>query len=105
MLGLQFEQEAGTSLILEKKHLRDLLDHETSDWSQKSYSHLIEELADVVAYTRGEGANFHQFEVEMIEQELEYVHVIMSIDDGSFARSFTPLTRGFIVYRNGLVEM
>ena len=105
MLGLQSEQVAGTSLIVERKELRDLLDNETSDWSQKAYSRLIEELSDVVAYTRGDGANFHQFDIEMIEQESEYVHVTVSIDDGGFARSFTPLTRGFIVYRDGLVEM
>ncbi len=90
---------------MNKKRLRDLLDAETDSWSKKSYSRLIDELDDVIAYTRGDGADFHQFEIEMIEHEPEYVHVMVSIDDGSLVRSFSPLTRGFIVLVDGRVEM
>ena len=65
---------------------------------------MVEELIDVVAYDRGHDADHHQFEVQMIENEPEYAHVIVSIDDGSFMRSFAPLTCGFIVHRDGRVE-
>ena len=90
---------------MDKKRLQDLLDAETSDWSQKSFASLAEELTDVVAYQRGNEADYHQFEVQMIEHEPDYVHVIVSIDDGSFLKSFAPLTRGFIVHRDGRVDM
>ena len=89
---------------MNKKRLQDLLDAETSIWSHKPFAKLVEELTDVVAYGRGSEADSHQFEVQMIEHEPDYVHVIVSIDDGSFMRSFAPLTRGFIVHRDGRVE-
>ena len=89
---------------MNKKHLQELLDAEAGIWWCKSFANLVEELTDVVAYRRGCGADFHQFEIQMIEHEPDYVHVIVSIDDGGFVRSFSPLTRGFIVHRDGRVE-
>ncbi len=89
---------------MDKKRLQGLLDAETDGWSRKSIDSLVEELTDVVSYARGSEADFHQFEVQMIEHEPDYVHVVVSIDDGSFLKSFAPLTRGFIVHRNGRVE-
>ncbi|NNE23262.1 MAG: hypothetical protein HKN11_11700 [Rhizobiales bacterium] len=89
---------------MNKKRLQDLLDAETNGWSRKSIDSLVKELTDVVSYGRGSEDDFHQFEVQMIEQEPDYVHVIVSIDDGSFLKSFAPLTRGFIVHRDGRVD-
>jgi hypothetical protein len=89
---------------MDKTALQSLLDREIEEWSSKSFTKLIEELADVVAYPRGGKSDFHQFEVQMIEKEPEYLHVLVSIDDGSLRRSFSPLTRGFIIYRDGRVE-
>jgi hypothetical protein len=40
----------------------------------------------------------------MIEQEPEYLHILVSVDDGSFRKFVAPLTRGFIVHRDGRVE-
>ncbi len=90
---------------MNKKRLQDLLDAETNNWSKKSFDSLATELSDVVAYGRGSGAGFHQFEIQAIEREPDYVHVIVSIDDGSFMKFFAPLTRGFIVHRDGRVEI
>ena len=89
---------------MNKEQLRALLDAEIKAWSSKSYSDLVEELPDVVAYGRGSDAGFHQFEVLMLEHEPEYVHVSISIDDASLLKSFSPLTGGFIVHRDGRVE-
>jgi hypothetical protein len=58
-----------------------------------------------LAYERGGGASYHQFEVQMIEHQPDYVHVVVSIDDGSFLRSISPMTRSFIVRRDGRVEV
>jgi len=90
---------------MKKKQLRSLLDAEISGLSRKPYATLVEELSDVVAYERGEGSGYHQFEIQMIEHERDYVHVIVSIDDGSILKSMSPISRGFIVHRDGRVEV
>jgi len=88
-----------------KKHqLQSLLNAEVDEWAGKSYSKLVEDLADIAAYERSNDDGFYQFEVQMIEHEPDYVHVIVSIDDGSFLRSLKPLSWSFIVHRDGRVE-
>lgn len=89
---------------MDKAALQNLLDHEIDEWSRKPFEALIEELVDAVAFQRGEGSDFHQFEVQMIENEPEYLHILVSVDDGSFRRSFAPLTGGFIIHRNDQIE-
>jgi len=89
--------------IMTKSELRRLLDAEVDELSRRSYARLVDDLLDVVAYERGGGASYHQFEVQMIEHEPDYVHVVVSIDDGSFLRSFAPITRSFIVHRDGRI--
>lgn len=89
---------------MDKDALQTLLDREVEAWSRKPFDTLLAELEDVVAYQRGEGPDSHQFEVQLIEREPEYLHVLVSVDDGTFWRSFSPLTRGFIVHRDGRIE-
>ncbi len=89
---------------MNKEFLRKLLDAEISLWSQKTYDRLIEELPDVVAYERGDGADFHQFEVQLLEHTDAYVHVSISIDDGGLWRFISPVATSFIVYADGRVD-
>ena len=89
---------------MDKTALQSLLDREVEEWSRKPFAMLIDELGDVVSYQRGGKSDFHQFEVQMIEKEPEYLHILVSIDDGRFRRWVAPLTRGFIVHRDGRVE-
>ena len=89
---------------MNKERLRKLLDTEVSEWSQKTYDHLILQLPDVVAYERGDGADFHQFEVQALERTDAYVHVSISIDDGGLWRFISPITTSFVVYRDGRVD-
>jgi len=89
---------------MQKHQLQGLLDAEVGEWSRKPYSRLLDELSDVAAYQRDGKEGFHQFEVQMVEREPDYVHVIVSIDDGSFSRSMSPLSRSFIVNRDGHIE-
>jgi hypothetical protein len=88
-----------------KSELQRLLDAEVDQLSRRSYARLVDDLPDVLAYERGGGASYHQFEVQMIEHQPDYVHVVVSIDDGSFLRSISPMTRSFIVHRDGRVEV
>lgn len=78
---------------------------ETAVWEAKSYHELIAELADVVAFQRGNADDFHQFEVMLLEKTGAYVHVSVSIDDGSFLRSFAPLTSDFIIHKSSDVDL
>ena len=89
---------------MNKEHLRSLLDAEIDAWSRKSFAQLVDVLTDAVTYERGSEADFHQFEVQLLEHEAEYVHVSISIDDGSLLKSIAPLTHSFIVYRDGRVD-
>ena len=88
---------------MKKEQLAELLAAEIDVWSKKSLALIAEELADVAAYGRDDPEQ-HQFEVQLLEHTEEYVHVIISVDDGSFWRSFSPVTRTFLVYRDGRVE-
>ena len=89
---------------MHRKELRALLDAEIAAWAAKSFDDLVEELRDVVAYERGDGAEAHQFEVLLLEEEDAYLHISISVDDGSFLKSMAPETRSFIVHRDGRVE-
>jgi hypothetical protein len=88
-----------------KSGLQRLLDAEVDELSRRSYARLVDDLSDVLAYERGGGASYHQFEVQMIEHEPDYVHILVSVDDGGFLRSFSPITRSFIVHRDGRIEI
>ena len=86
-----------------KVELEAALRQEVDRWAAKSYDALREELRDVVAYQRGHGESCHQFEVQLLEDTEEYVHVSIGVDDGGW-RAFTPLCAGFLVYRDGHVD-
>lgn len=91
---------------MKKERLKVLLAAEVAAWADKSFGQLLTELDDVVAYGRDDPEEgFHQFEIMLLERNDEYVHVGVSIDDGSFRRSVSPMTRSFIVHRDGRVEI
>lgn len=86
-----------------KDTLAQCLLRERDRWSAKSYEVLIAELRDVVAYSVGEGSSFYQVEVQVLECNGEYVHVLIGVDDGGW-RAFAPLNASFLVYEDGRVE-
>ncbi len=90
---------------MKKEKLQGLLDAEVDQLSRWSYARLIEELSDILAYQRGSGPDYHQFEVQMIECEPNYVHISVAVDDGSLLKSISPISRSFIVHRDGRVEL
>jgi hypothetical protein len=66
-----------------------------------SCEQLISELPDVAAYEVEFESKKYQVEVDLVENTETYVHVILSVDDGSFPDSFFPLTSGFIRSKDG----
>jgi hypothetical protein len=87
---------------MDKDELRLRLGCEVGRWSAKSYDALKTELRDVVAYSLGEGLEFYQVEVQLLESEPEYVHVGVAVDDGGW-RAYMPRSTSFLVYRDGRV--
>ena len=59
-----------------------------------SYEQLIAELHDTRAYEVE--SNRYQVEVWLLEKTVDYVHVAVSVDDGTLPASLVPLTRSFI---------
>ena len=72
---------------------------------RRSFEDLAVDFRDVVAYQRGSGDGYHQFEVQLLENKADYLHICVSIDDGGFAKFIAPMTRSFIVHKDGRVEI
>jgi hypothetical protein len=75
---------------------RKVLDSEVERWSAMSCEQLISELHDPQAYEVELDSKKYQVEVELLEDTGEYIHVIVSVDDGSLPASLLPLTHTFI---------
>ena len=73
-----------------------ILDAEVARWSGIPWERLVMELRDVQEYQVEDESKEYQVEVQLVENTADYVHVIVSVDDGTFRRSIVPLTRGFI---------
>ncbi len=75
---------------------RPVLDAEVKRWSEKSCGQLISELRESLDYEVEYAAKQYQVEVELLENTDKYVHVIVSVDDGSLPASIWPLTYSII---------
>ena len=69
---------------------------ELARWEALTYEQLLVQLVDLQAYTVDNQGKTFQVEVELIENTLEYVHVIVAVDDGELPESITPQTDSFI---------
>jgi len=84
-----------------REEWRQVLDAEIERWSEKSCEQLITELHEVRCYEVEFESKRYQVEVELLENTKEYVHVILSVDDGSLPWSISPVSRSFIRQRDG----
>ena len=69
-----------------RAEMQRVLDMEVKRWSEMSPEQLITELR-------------YQFEVQMLENESDYVHVDVSVDDGRLPYSISPLGQAFLLKR------
>jgi hypothetical protein len=74
---------------------RKILDAEVDRWSAKSHDELISALSDDQAYQVELDSKKYQVEVEVLEITEKYLHIIVSVDDGSLPASVLPLSRSF----------
>ncbi len=75
---------------------RPVLAAEMKRWSAMSSERLAAELADDQVYEVEFESRKFQVEVELLENTERYLHVAVSVDDGSLPASIRPLTGSFI---------
>ena len=73
-----------------------VLDAEIKRWSDKSYEELLSTLSEIQVYEVEFDSHTHQVEVELLEKRPEYLHVSISVDDGTLPASIRPATGSFI---------
>jgi hypothetical protein len=79
-----------------REQWRLVLDAEVKRWSAKSYEQLTSELWEEQAYEVELNGKNHQVEVKLLENTDNYIHVGVSVDDGSVPASFRHLGSSFI---------
>jgi hypothetical protein len=65
-------------------------------WSALSYDQLISRLSTTEVYEVEHDFKKYQVEIEILEKREDYVHVAVSVDDGSLPSSIWPATESFI---------
>ena len=79
-----------------REEWRKVLDAEVARWSAMSWEQLVAELRDLRTYEVELDSKEYQVEVEILENNAEYIHVVVSVDDGILPASLSPLTHSFI---------
>jgi len=80
---------------------RRALDLETKRLAAMSYEQLMSALRELQHYEIEIDSKRYQIEVELVENTGNYVHVVVSADDGSFPASLAPVTDSFICRKAG----
>jgi hypothetical protein len=83
-----------------REQWRPVLEAESKRWSAMSYEQLIAALADDQVYEIELESRKYQVEVELLENTEKYIHVTVSVDDGTLPASIWPLTFSFIRHRD-----
>ena len=66
-------------------------------WKAKSSETLVADLAEEQVYRVEFESKQFQIEVQLLENTDQYIHVCVSVDDGSLPASLFPLSSSFIV--------
>ena len=77
-------------------HWREVLDAEMRHWSALPYDQLMARLSNADVYEVKHDSRTYQVEIEVLENTENYVHVVLSVDDGSLPASIWPATDSFI---------
>jgi len=73
-----------------------VLDAEMKRWSEKSYDELRTVLSKSLVYQVEFDSEQHQVEIDVLEDTPVYLHVSISVDDGTLPASIRPTTGTFI---------
>lgn len=75
---------------------RKVLDSEVKRWSALPWRRLASELRDGQYYEVQLDSKTYQLEAELLKDTEEFIHVMVSVDDGSLPASIFPLAESFI---------
>ena len=79
-----------------RKQWQKILDSEIHRWSRLPYEQLISQLGTMDVYEVECDSKKYRVEIELLENTEEYVHVVVSVDDGNLPTSILPATDSFI---------
>lgn len=82
-----------------RRRWREVLETEKQHWSALPYDQLVPRLSETSVYEVERDSQKYQIEIEILENTTDYVHVVISVDDGSIPASFLPATDSFITKR------
>ena len=85
-------------------HWREVLDAEIRHWSALPYDQLMARLSNGYVYEVKHDSRTYQVEIEVLENTENYVHVVLSVDDGSLPASIWPATDSFICIKPSLID-
>src|SRR5215208_5681350 len=86
---LSRREARGTDDMNRRQNWRKVLDLEVQRWSSVPCNRLLYELSEVKAYEVEYESKTYQVEVEILENTAKYVHVAVSVDDGTLPASIT----------------
>lgn len=79
-----------------RQNWQKVLDREVQRWSALPCDRLLSELSEIKVYEVEDESKAYQVEVEILENTATYVHVLVSVDDGSLPASIRPESHSFI---------
>ena len=74
---------------------QEVLDAEVRRWSAMPYQDLVSALHKTEAYEVERDGNKYQVEISLLEDTEHYLHVAITVDDGSLPASIVPASRTF----------
>jgi len=92
-------------LPISRQELQVILADEVLQWSKKSMHALRYELAEPIGYERWSSSGYLQFEALLLEDAADYIHVCISVDDGSEEWSRAPVSSSFLVHSDGRIDV
>ena len=75
------------------------METEIKKWAALSYAQVMSKLPDSECYELEFESRKYQVEVELLENTEQYIHVGLSVDDGSLPASLSPVASSFICYK------
>jgi hypothetical protein len=88
-------------IIARQTDWKPVLDAEMKKWSVMPYAQIISKLPEKnECYEVEVGLKKYQVEVNLLENTERYIHVALSVDDGTLPASFRPVSSSFICEKN-----
>jgi hypothetical protein len=78
-----------------RQRWQQALDTEIQRWSAMPYQELIAALPDIKVYEVERDGEKYQVEVSLLENTERYLHVAITVDDGSLPASIVPACQSF----------